>query len=84
MSISYTYEVFECLLRFWMSIWLHTHTITTTDASPYFGMLAEILPDAVCKQCHYTLIEVVEPFKRHPMSMAYIYEVFDLNACSRC
>ncbi len=34
MSISYLYEVFEHLLRFWMVIWLHTHTITTTDVSP--------------------------------------------------
>jgi hypothetical protein len=46
MSISYTYEVFEHLLRFWMGIWLHTHTITTRDTSPDLGMLAEILPDA--------------------------------------
>ncbi len=31
----------------------------------------------VCKPCHYTLIEDVEPFKLHPMSMAYIYAVFE-------
>ncbi len=31
----------------------------------------------VCKPCHYTLIEAVEPFKLHPMSMTYIYEVFE-------
>ncbi len=30
----------------------------------------------VCKPCHYTLIEAVEPFKLHPMSMAYVYERF--------
>jgi hypothetical protein len=29
----------------------------------------------VYKLCHYILIEAVEPFKLHPMSMAYIYEV---------
>ncbi len=46
MSTSYTYEVFECLLRFWMGIWLHTHTIITSDTSLDLGMLAEILPDA--------------------------------------
>jgi hypothetical protein len=28
MSMSYIYEVFEHLLRFWMGIWLYTHTIT--------------------------------------------------------
>ncbi len=30
----------------WMGIWLHTHTVTNTDASPDFGKLAEILPNA--------------------------------------
>ncbi len=29
MSMAYLYEVFERLLRLWMGIWLHTHTITT-------------------------------------------------------
>ncbi len=45
-STSYIYEVFERLLRLWMGIWLHTHTVTTTDTSPDYGKLAEILPDA--------------------------------------
>ncbi len=31
----------------------------------------------VCKPCHYTLVEAVEPFKLHPMSMSYLYEVFE-------
>jgi hypothetical protein len=31
----------------------------------------------MCKPCHYILLEAVEPFKLHPMSMAYIYEVFE-------
>ncbi len=32
----------------------------------------------VCtKPCHYYLIEALEPFKLHPMSMAYIYERFE-------
>jgi hypothetical protein len=46
MSMLYIYEVFEHLPRFWMGIWLHTYTITTTDASPDLERLAEILPDA--------------------------------------
>ncbi len=46
MSMSYMYEVFEHLLRLWMGIWLHNHTITTTDASPDLGRFAEILPNA--------------------------------------
>ncbi len=31
----------------------------------------------VCKPCHYALIEAVEPFKLHPMSMRYLDEVFE-------
>jgi hypothetical protein len=31
----------------------------------------------VCKPCHYALLEAVEPSKLHPMSMVYIYEVFE-------
>ncbi len=31
----------------------------------------------VCKPCHYTLVEAEEPFKLHPMSMLYIYEVLE-------
>ena len=46
MTISYIYEVFECLLRLWMGVWLHNHFVTTTDASPDLGKLVEILPDA--------------------------------------
>jgi hypothetical protein len=46
MSMAYIYEVFERLLRLWMGIWLHTHTIFTTDTSPDLGKLAEFIPDA--------------------------------------
>jgi hypothetical protein len=46
MYMSYTYEVFEYLLRLWIGIWLHIHIVTTTDASPDLRELAEILPDA--------------------------------------
>jgi hypothetical protein len=31
----------------------------------------------VCKPCHYALVEAVEPFKLHPMSMSYTYERFE-------
>ncbi len=44
MSMSYIYEVFEHLVRLWMGIWLHTHTITTKADTPDLGELAEILP----------------------------------------
>ncbi len=33
----------------------------------------------VCKPCDYALVEAVEPFKLHPMSMSYIYERFELS-----
>jgi hypothetical protein len=31
----------------------------------------------VFKPCHYALIEAVESFKLHSLSMAYLYEVFE-------
>jgi hypothetical protein len=46
MSMAYIYEVVECLLRLWMGIYFHTHTITNTDTLPDLWELAEILPDA--------------------------------------
>ena len=39
----YLYGVFEQLQLLCIDIWLHTHTIFTTDISPDFGELAEIL-----------------------------------------
>ncbi len=43
--MSYIYKVFEHLEQLWMGIWQHTHTDTTTEVSPDFGELAEILDD---------------------------------------
>ncbi len=78
MSMAYIYEVFECLLRMWTGIWLPTHIDTTTDASPeLWEWLAKSYLMQVCKPCHYALVEAVEPFKLHPMSMSYIYEVYE-------
>jgi hypothetical protein len=45
-SISYLYEVFEHLQLLRMGLFLHTHTVTTTDVSPDLGELAESLSDA--------------------------------------
>ncbi len=44
--MAYIYESFECVLRLQMGILLATHIVTSTDASPYFRELAEIIPDA--------------------------------------
>ena len=76
-SMSYLYEVFEYLQLLWMCIWLHTHTVTTTDVSPDLAELAEILGDASVQPYHYAIVEAVEPFKLHPTSMSYLYEVFE-------
>ncbi len=54
----------------------HSHR-TTTDASPDLGKLVKFHLMQVCKPCHYTLFEAVEPFTQHPISMSYIYERFD-------
>ncbi len=76
-SISYIYERFEHLLGLWMGIWLHIHIITSIDASPVCEMGLKSYLMQVCKPCHYTLIEAVEPFKLHPISMSYIHMVFE-------
>jgi hypothetical protein len=44
-SMSYIYLVFEHLKQLWMSIWQHTHTVTTTEVSPDLGEFTEILDD---------------------------------------
>ncbi len=31
----------------------------------------------VCKPCRYALVEAVEPFKLHPMSMSYLCKKFE-------
>jgi hypothetical protein len=42
-SMSYLYEVFEHLQLLGMGIWMHIHSVTTTDVSPDLGELAESL-----------------------------------------
>jgi hypothetical protein len=48
-SMSYIYEVFEHLQLLCIDIWMHTHSVATTDVSPDLGELAESLGD-VCVQ----------------------------------
>ena len=45
-SMSYLYEVFEHLQLLGISIWMHIHSVTTTDVSPDLGELAKSLGDA--------------------------------------
>ena len=44
-SMSFIYKVFEHLKQLWMSIWQHTHTVTTIEVSPDLGEFAEILDE---------------------------------------
>jgi hypothetical protein len=39
----YISKVFDQLLLWWMGIWMHTHTITTTNVAPDLGELNEVL-----------------------------------------
>jgi hypothetical protein len=78
MSMPYIYERCEHLLRLWMGIWLHIHTITTSDTyqiCDFRWLKSDSIQ--VCKPCHYAFVETVEPFKLHHMSMSYIYERFE-------
>jgi hypothetical protein len=43
--MSFLYEVFEQLQLLGMGIWMHIHSVTTTDISPDLGELAESLGD---------------------------------------
>jgi hypothetical protein len=44
-SMSYLYEVFEHLQLLCIDIWMHIHSVTTTDVSQDLGELAESLGD---------------------------------------
>ncbi len=57
-----------------MGIWLHTHTVITTTLPQICERWLKSYLMQVCKPCHYDLVEAVEPFKLHPMSMSYIYQ----------
>jgi hypothetical protein len=43
--MSHINKVFEHLKHLWMGIWQHTHTVTTTEASPDLGEFTEIIDD---------------------------------------
>ena len=44
-SMSYLYEVFEHIQLLGIGIWLHIHSVTTTDVSPDLGELAKSIGD---------------------------------------
>ena len=43
--MSFIDKVFEHLKQFWMGIWRHIHSVTTTEVSPDLGEIDEILDD---------------------------------------
>ncbi len=72
--VIHIYELFECLLRLCMGIWLH---IPSQMILQIWECWLKSYLMQVYKHCHYTLVEAVEPSKLHPMSMSYIYELFE-------
>ena len=44
-SMAYLYKVFDHLQLLCIDIWLHIHSVTTTDVSPGLRKLAEMLGD---------------------------------------
>jgi hypothetical protein len=77
MSMAYINEVFECLPRFG---WAYGFTFTPLPPQTLPQICENWVKSylmQVCKPCHYALVEAVEIFKLHPMSMPYIYERFE-------
>ncbi len=70
----------SCLSAFSGCGWAYGFTLTPLPPQMLPQIWESLLKSylmQVCKPCHYALIVAVEPFKLHPMSMAYIYEVFE-------
>ncbi len=74
------WESWLCLGAFWGCGWAYGFTLTPLPPQ-MFLQICEILLKSdllqVCKPCHYALVDAVEPFQLHHMSMSYIYEVFE-------
>ncbi len=75
MSMSYI-----CLSTFSGCGWAYGFTLTPLPSQMFPQICESWLKSylmRVCKPCNYTLVEAVEPFKLHPMSMSFIYERFE-------
>jgi hypothetical protein len=60
-----------------VGIWLHTHTITTKDASPDLERLAEILPDASVQTIPLCFDRGCRTFQTASHVHGNLYEVFE-------
>jgi hypothetical protein len=72
----------RCLSTFSGCGWAYGFTLTPLPPQIFPQICVSWLKSyliQVCKPCHYTLVEAVESFKLHPMSMSYI-----LSAVSGC
>ncbi len=70
----------RCLCTFSGCGWAYGFTLTLLPLQllpQIWKRLLESYLMQVCKPCHYALVEAVEPFKLHPMSMSYVYKVFE-------
>jgi hypothetical protein len=76
MSMSFIYEAFDCLLKLWMSNGFTLTLLPPMMLPQIWESLLKSYLMQVYKPCYYALVEAVESFKLHPMSMSYIYEVF--------
>ncbi len=70
----------RCLSTFSDCGWAYGSTLTSLPPQTLPQICKSWVPSylmQVSKPCHYTLVEAVEPFKLHPTSMWYIYDVFE-------
>ncbi len=70
----------RCLSKFSGCGWAHGFTLTLLPPQMFPRNCESWLKFylmQVCKPCHFALVEAVEPFKLHPISMSYVYEVFE-------
>jgi hypothetical protein len=75
MSMSYM-----CLSTFSGCGWSYSFTLTPLPPQTLPQICESWLKSylmQVCKPCHYALVEAVEPFYFPPMTIAYLYEVFE-------
>ncbi len=70
----------RCLSTFSGCGWGYGFTLTPLPPQTFPQIWERLMKSYLmqdCKPCHYALVEAVEPFKLHHMSMWYIYERFE-------
>ncbi len=67
----------QCLSTFSGCGWAYGFTFTWLPVLSCGSWLKAFLTMQFSKPCHYALVEAVEPFKLHPMSIPCMYKVFE-------